>query len=76
MLVGYFGDGTINAFDPTSGQFVGTVKMPNGAAFVQTGLWGIAFGNGLDIQPVNTLFFAAGPNDEADGVFGRIDVKM
>lgn len=75
VLIGNFGEGTINAFDPTSGQFVGTVKMPNGAAFVQAGLWGIAFGNGLDNQPVNTLFFAAGPNDEADGVYGRIDVQ-
>jgi uncharacterized protein (TIGR03118 family) len=76
ILVGNFGDGTINAFDPTSGLFVGTVKMPNGAPFVQAGLWGIAFGNGLDSQPVNTLFYAAGPNDEADGVYGRLDVKM
>jgi uncharacterized protein (TIGR03118 family) len=75
VLIGNFGDGTINAFDPASGQFVGTVKMSNGAAFVQQGLWGIAFGNGLDNQPVNTLFFAAGPNSEADGVYGRIDVK-
>lgn len=75
VLIGNFGDGTINAFNPTSGQFVGTVKMPNGAAFVQAGLWGIAFGNGLDNQPVNPLFFAAGPNDEADGVYGRIDVQ-
>lgn len=76
VLVGNFGDGTINAFDPTSGQFVGTLKLSNGAAFVQSGLWGIAFGNGLDDQPVNALFFAAGPNDEADGVYGRIDVQM
>ena len=45
-------------------------------SFVQFGLWGIAFGNGLSNQPVNTLFFAAGPNDETDGVYGRIDVKM
>jgi hypothetical protein len=42
---------------------------------VQPGLWGIAFGNGLDNQPTNTLFFAAGPNGEADGVYGRIDVQ-
>jgi hypothetical protein len=38
-------------------------------------LWGIAFGNGVDSQPVNTLFFAAGPNHEADGVYGRIDMQ-
>jgi hypothetical protein len=36
-------------------------------------LWGIAFGNGNASQPANTLFFAAGVNSEADGVYGRID---
>ncbi|NPT56214.1 TIGR03118 family protein [Paraburkholderia elongata] len=76
ILIGNFGDGTINAFDPVSGQSLGTVNLSNGTTFVQPGLWGIAFGNGLDNQPVNTLFFAAGPNNEADGVYGRIDVKM
>jgi hypothetical protein len=38
------------------------------------GLWGIAFGNGVDEQPVDTLFFSAGPNDEANGLYGRLDV--
>lgn len=76
ILIGNFGDGTINAFDPASGQSLGTVNLSSGTTFVQPGLWGIAFGNGLDNQPVNTLFFAAGPNDEANGIYGRIDVKM
>ncbi len=66
LLIGNFGDGAINAFDPTSGQFFGTLKMKDGTAIVEPGLWGIAFGNGLDNQPTNTLFFAAGPNGEAD----------
>ena len=39
------------------------------------GLWGIAFGNGINAQPTNTLFFAAGPSDETHGVYGRIDVQ-
>ncbi|MFP3567381.1 TIGR03118 family protein [Paraburkholderia sp. SIMBA_030] len=76
VLISNFGDGTINAFDPASGQALGAVKLSNGTTFVQGGLWGIAFGNGLDNQPMNTLFFAAGPNDEVDGVYGRIDLKM
>jgi uncharacterized protein (TIGR03118 family) len=76
ILIGNFGDGRINAFDPVSGFMLGAINLPNGSVFVQNGLWGIAFGNGLNNQPVNTLFFAAGPNDEADGVYGRIDVKM
>jgi uncharacterized protein (TIGR03118 family) len=75
ILVGNFGDGTIHAFDPTSGKFVGTVTNPDGSTFVQFGLWGLAFGNGLSAQPTNTLFFAAGPNHEADGVYGRLDMQ-
>ena len=75
VLIGNFGDGTINAFDPSSGKFVGTLKRKDGTVIVEQGLWGIAFGNGLDNQPTNTLFFAAGPNGEANGVYGRIDVQ-
>jgi uncharacterized protein (TIGR03118 family) len=37
------------------------------------GLWGIGFGNGASAGAVNTLYFAAGPDDEAHGLFGRID---
>ena len=38
------------------------------------GLWGIAFGGGtVNNGPTNTLFFAAGPNDEEGGAFGTID---
>ncbi|VXB36669.1 conserved exported hypothetical protein [Burkholderia sp. 8Y] len=74
ILIGNFGDGTINAFDASSGQSIGPLDDSNGHAIVEQGLWGIAFGNGLNNQPSNTLFFAAGPNDEADGVYGRIDI--
>ena len=75
ILIGNFGDGTINAFDASSGRSIGALNSSNGSAFVQHGLWGMAFGNDLDNQPSNTLFFAAGPNDEADGVYGRIDLN-
>jgi hypothetical protein len=37
------------------------------------GLCGIAFGNAIQNQPIDTLFFAAGPTDESHGAFGRID---
>jgi uncharacterized protein (TIGR03118 family) len=75
IIIGNFGDGTFNAFDPTSGMLLGTLTDQTGAKIVQHGLWGIAFGNGLNAQPTNTLFFAAGPNDEANGVYGRIDMQ-
>jgi uncharacterized protein (TIGR03118 family) len=74
LLVGNFGDGKINAFDPASGAFVGAVADGTGAAFSVPGLWGIAFGNDAATQPHNTLFYAAGTNDEKNGEYGRIDV--
>ncbi|KVZ76310.1 hypothetical protein WL22_08425 [Burkholderia ubonensis] len=64
----------IHAFDATSGIVLGTLEQGDGGAIVEPGLWGMAFGNGLDSQPANALFFAAGPNGEADGLYGRIDV--
>lgn len=73
LLIGNFGDGRINGYDPNSGSFLGTLQTANGA-FAEPGLWGIAFGNDAHSQPHNTLFFAAGTNDEANGVYGRIDL--
>ncbi|MEP6883705.1 MAG: TIGR03118 family protein [Gammaproteobacteria bacterium] len=74
LLVGNFGDGKINAYDPAAGTLAGAVKDSTGAAIATPGLWGIAFGNDADNQPHNTLFFAAGTNNEANGSYGRIDV--
>jgi uncharacterized protein (TIGR03118 family) len=74
LLVGNFGDGKINAFDAVSGSPVGTVADSTGTAFAAPGLWGMAFGNDSHNQPHNTLFYTAGLNNEANGVYGRIDV--
>jgi uncharacterized protein (TIGR03118 family) len=74
LLVGNFGDGAINAYDVDSGKFVGRLKGANHKPIAIEGLWGIAFGNGLNNQPVDTLFFTAGPGDEQHGLYGRLDV--
>jgi uncharacterized protein (TIGR03118 family) len=74
VLVGNFGDGKINAFASGTGAFVGAVADANGSALSLPGLWGIAFGNDSANQPHNTLFFAAGVNDQTNGEFGRIDM--
>jgi len=74
LLVGSHGDGKINGYDPTSGQFIGTVQDAAGGVFAEPGLWGIAFGNDAANQPDHTLFFAAGTNNQADGLYGRIDL--
>ena len=73
LLIGNFGDGRINAYDASTGASLGTLSTPGGTPIAIDGLWGIAFGNGINGQPVNTLFYAAGPADETHGVYGRID---
>jgi uncharacterized protein (TIGR03118 family) len=75
LLVGNFGDGKINAYNPDTGAFAGTLSKADRTPIVIDGLWGIAFGNGLNNQPTNTLFYAAGPGDEAHGIYGRIDLQ-
>jgi uncharacterized protein (TIGR03118 family) len=75
LLVANFGDGKINAYDPVSGKFEGALSKMDGTPIVIDGLWGIAFGNGVNAQPVNTLFFTAGPSDEDHGLYGRIDMQ-
>jgi uncharacterized protein (TIGR03118 family) len=74
LLVGNFGDGTINAYDLATGRRVGHLKGPDHKPIDIPGLWGIAFGNGLSNQPIDTLFFAAGPGEEQHGLYGRLDV--
>ena len=70
LLVGNFGDGKINAFDPKSGAFLGVLRDLQGHILAIDGLWTITFGNGDSTGPRNALFFSAGPNHEADGLFG------
>jgi uncharacterized protein (TIGR03118 family) len=72
LLIGNFGDGKINAYNPTTGALVGTLTTSSGTTIQIPGLWGIAFGNGINNQPASTLYFAAGINSEADGLYGRI----
>ncbi|GAC1305719.1 MAG: TIGR03118 family protein [Steroidobacteraceae bacterium] len=73
LLVGNFGDGTINAFDYASGEHVGRLSDSDGHPIAIDGLWGLSFGNGVLSQSTASLFFAAGTNHEQDGTYGRID---
>lgn len=72
LLVGNFGDGTIAAFDPKTGAFKDYLKDTSGKPLSIDGLWGLAFGNGVSLGDADSLYFAAGPNAEQDGIFGRI----
>ena len=74
LLVGNFGDGTINAFNATDGTPVGTLRNSGGTSIAVPGLWGLRFGNGGSGGATNALFFTAGiPGSgaiEDHGLFG------
>lgn len=72
LLVGNFGDGMIHAYNPNDGTLVGTLDTQQGAPLHIDGLWGLAFGNGFQAGRSNELFFTAGLNNEANGLFGKI----
>jgi uncharacterized protein (TIGR03118 family) len=72
LLVGNFGDGTINAYDPTTGAYVGTITDQNGQNITIPGLWSLYFGNGANGGDKNILYFTAGPGEEKHGLLGSI----
>jgi uncharacterized protein (TIGR03118 family) len=75
LLIGNFGDGAINAYDVRTGNYMGELRGPDGRPLHVEGLWGLAFGNGVLGQKTNTLYFAAGPHDEAGGAYGMITLQ-
>jgi len=68
-------DGRINAFDPGSGSFLGTLRDGSGQPIVINQVWALQFGNGGSGGQRNQLFFTAGPNNYADGLFGMITAE-
>jgi uncharacterized protein (TIGR03118 family) len=74
LLVGNFGDGAINAYDPRTGEFQGQLRNKDGNPIKINGLWALRFGNGVAGTPT-TLLFTAGIADEQHGLFGEIVVK-
>ncbi|HKP10491.1 MAG TPA: TIGR03118 family protein [Blastocatellia bacterium] len=72
LLVGQFGSGEIAAFDLKHGNFHGLLRGAHGQPVTIDGLWALSFGNGAAAGPTNTLFFTAGIDDEAHGLFGTI----
>ena len=72
ILVGNFGSGKIAAFNGFTGKFIAFLKNPDDTDMVIDGLWMIAFGNNANAGPSTTLFFTAGIQEEAHGLFGTI----
>jgi len=72
LLVGNFGDGRINAFNPSNGDFLGPMLEPSGRPLSVDGLWALTFGNGGTAGSLDILYFTAGIDDENHGLFGEI----
>lgn len=72
LLVGNFGDGRILAFDRTTGAYIDLIRDESGNPIELDGLWGMLFGNGVTLGESNHMYFAAGPNEEEDGLFGKL----
>ncbi len=73
LLVGNFGDGVINVYDPTSYDFLGQLTDADGNVITNSGLWEIVFGqSNPSVGDPNKLYFSAGLNEERDGLFGSI----
>jgi uncharacterized protein (TIGR03118 family) len=79
LLIGNFGDGKIDAFNPLTGVLAGTLNTAAGAPIAIPGLWSINFGSGARNEDSGTLYFTAGigggPNNdplESHGLLGSI----
>jgi uncharacterized protein (TIGR03118 family) len=70
LLVGNFGDGTINVFDLGTNSFEGQLTDGFGNPLAIDGLWGLTVGNNGAAGSSNKLYFSAGPTDESHGLFG------
>ena len=76
LLVANFGDGTIAAFDPKNRSFVDHIRDGAGKIIKIDGIWGLLFGNGASLGDKDSLYFTAGPNEEKDGIFGRLKYQV
>jgi uncharacterized protein (TIGR03118 family) len=79
LLVGNTGDGKINAYNLTNGDWLATLNDPTGAQISYPGLWSLAFGSGARSEDPGTLYFTAGigggPNNDpvlSHGLLGSI----
>ena len=70
ILIGNFGDGRINVYS-LRGKFLGQLKSKKHTIKID-GLWAITFPPTTSTIDPNRLYFAAGPNQETDGLFGYI----
>ncbi len=72
VLVGNFGNGRINVYNPTTGASLGPLQDTQGNAIAISGLWALQVGNGRSGGDANAVYFTAGPGGEQHGLFGLL----
>jgi uncharacterized protein (TIGR03118 family) len=72
LLVANHGNGEIHAFNPNTGRDLGELEDARGRDIRIDGLFGLAFGNGVSSGDKDALYFTAGPDDGAHGLFGSL----
>jgi uncharacterized protein (TIGR03118 family) len=73
VLVSNFGGaGKIATFNANTGAFIDYLRDDQEAVIGIAGIWALLFGNGESLGDTNALYFAAGPEDEKDGLFGAL----
>ena len=73
ILIGNFGSGNIHAFNAITGKHEGQLLNADGSPLFIENVWSLSFGSGTT-GLLNELFFTSGPNDENDGLFGKVTV--
>ena len=73
LLIGNFGNGEIHAYDATTDLFLGTLNGANGQPLINDHLWALETRNGVNGFDPTAVYFAAGINDEANGLFGKLN---
>jgi uncharacterized protein (TIGR03118 family) len=72
LLVGNFGDGTIDAYNPHNDKFAGKLDGIDGKPIAIGDLWALTPGNGGASGSTGDIYFTAGVQDESFGLFGAI----
>ena len=72
LLVGNFGNGFVNVYNPVTGRFLGQLQDPSGEPIQIDGLWALKIGNGADGGRTDTVYFTAGLDHEMHGLFGSL----
>ena len=75
VLIGNFGDGTINAFDPNTGNALGSLQDQNGYTITYASLWGLIVGNGGSGGDANAVYLIAGGAAQRHGLLASLQAS-